>query len=164
MSQFNKLLKEREELIRLIRCHPLVYFKPGFMALILLLLPFFLMFLLFRWGNIGLIIFILLVIIGVYAIVRLLVVYSLNVLLITNQRVILLKQRGMFDRTVAEVEYGKIQDSSYRFKGLFQNLFKYGSIKMQIVNSTSVLLIEKIHRPEKIQRLIAKIKNDYQNS
>lgn len=154
---YNKILKENEELVRLIRRYALVYFKSGLLALILLLLPFFLMFLLFKWGTIGLILFVILIIIGIIAIIRLIVVYSYNVFLITNQRIILYIQHGLFDRNVSEIEYDKIQDISYRFKGMGETMFKYGSLKIQIKNSESVLYVRRISHPEKMQQLILKI-------
>ena len=158
---YTKILKENEELVKLIRRHPLVYFKPGLFALILLLLPFFLMFLLFKWETIGLVFFILLLIIGILAIVRLVVVYYFNVFLITNQRIILFVQHGLFDRNVSEVDYEKIQDISYRLKGFWQTLLKYGSLKIQIKNSESILYVKKITQPERIQQLLLKIQKNH---
>ena len=84
-----------------------------------------------------------------------------NCLLITDQRVILYKQHGLFDRQVAEIEYEKIQDVSYHFKGLFQTIFHYGSLKIQILSSESVIRSEKIPNPQKIQDLIKTIRNNY---
>ncbi|MBU1130612.1 PH domain-containing protein [Patescibacteria group bacterium] len=160
--KFTKILKENEELARLVRRHPLVYFKTGLIALVIFLLPFFFMFLLFKWGRVGLILFAVLIISGVYAMIRLAVVYSFNVFLITNQRIILYEQNGLFDRNVSEVEYDKIQDISHRFKGLGQTMFKYGSLKIQIKNSESILYVKKIFQPDKIQQLLLKIQKNTQ--
>lgn len=158
---YTKILKENEELVRLIRRHPVVYFKPAFLALILLLLPFFLMFLLFQWETLGLIIFCFLIIMGLLAWIRLIVVYSYNVFIITNQRIVLYSQPGVFERKVSEVTYDKIQDIAYHYKGFWQMLFKYGTLRIQIKNSESVLYVKKIARPGKIQQLIIQIQKDY---
>jgi uncharacterized membrane protein YdbT with pleckstrin-like domain len=157
---YTKILKENEELIRLIRRHPLVYFKPALVALILLLLPFFLMFLLFKWEKVGLVIFGILVLFGLLTIIRLSVVYLFNIFIITNQRIILYIQQGLFDRKVSEVTYDKIQDISYRYKGFWQTLLKYGSLRIQIINSESALYVKKIAHPGQIQQLIIKIQKD----
>ena len=114
MSYFSRILKENEELVRLIRRHYLVFFKPAVFSLILLLLPFFLMFLLFQWGTIGLILFFLLLFLGILLMARLIVVWYFNVFLVTDKRVVLIKQHGLFDRKVMEIEYEKMQDISYR--------------------------------------------------
>lgn len=160
MTYFTRILKENEELVRLIRQHPMVFFKSGLLALIFLLLPFFLMFLLFRWEIFGLILFFTLLIIGLIAIIRLIVIWHFNAFLITDRRVILFKQRGLFDRQVSEIEYEKIQDISYRLKGASQTLFRYGSIRIQITNSETAIIVSKIPRPREIQQLLLKIKKN----
>lgn len=160
MSYFSKILKENEELVRLIRRHPLVFFKPAVFSLILLLLPFFLMFLLFQWGTIGLILFFLLLFLGTLLMARLIVVWYFNVFLVTDQRVVLIKQHGLFDRKVMEIEYEKMQDISYRLKGFSQTLFHYGSVRIQVINSETVMIVSKIARPEELQQLLLRIKKN----
>lgn len=151
---YTKILEENEELIRVIRRFPLVYAKMAVLATFLLLLPFFLMFLLFKWETPGLIIFIILTVIGIIAIVRLIVVYSYNVIIVTNRRIIMYVQKGLFDRRVSEVLRNKIEDITYRYKGFWQTLFKYGTLKVQLKNSESILYIKKIYRPESIRQIL----------
>jgi len=157
MSYFTKNLKDEEELIRLIRRSPLTFVFSGFLTLVLFLLPFFLMFLLFRWKTAGLIIFTFLLVIGVLALIRLLVVWYYNCFLITNQRVILYKQKGLFNRKVSEVEYQKIQDLSYYFKGLGQSLFHYGTLQIQILSSGTIIKVEKIPQPQQVLEILKSI-------
>jgi len=159
MTYFNKYLKDNEELIAVVKQHPLVFLKPGLIAVVLLSLPFFLMFLLFKWETFGLIIFFIMLVVGIIAIIKLIVIFSYNAFLITNQRVILFKQVGLFERSVSETDYGKIQDISYRIKGLGQTLFRYGSIRLQIMGSESPIIVSKIPKPREVQQLILKIKN-----
>ncbi|HLC63890.1 MAG TPA: PH domain-containing protein, partial [Patescibacteria group bacterium] len=91
--------------------------------------------------------------------IKLIVIFSYNAFLITNQRVMLFKQVGLFERSVSETDYGKIQDISYRIKGLGQTLFRYGSIRLQIMGSESPIIVSKIPKPREVQQLILKIKN-----
>jgi hypothetical protein len=161
MSYFTRNLKDDEEVIRLIKHHDLSYCFSGLLSLIALLLPFFLMGLFFRWGKIGFIIFAIFSIFGLWAIIRFLVVRHYNGLLITDRRVILFKQKGFFDRQVMEIEYDKIQDVSYRFKGISQTLFRYGTLNIQVQSSESVIKAEKIPRPESVQDLIKDIRKNY---
>ena len=74
------------------------------------------MFLLFRWQTVGLIIFLFLLAIGIIILIRLIVSWYYNAFLITNERVILYRQKGLFNREVSEVEYQKIQDVAYYFR------------------------------------------------
>ncbi|HAH03988.1 TPA: hypothetical protein DCL28_00305 [Candidatus Komeilibacteria bacterium] len=138
----------------------MTFLPTAILTLFFLLLPFFLMFLLFRWGWPGLIIFLVLTVVGLLLLIRLAVVWYYNAFLITNQRVILYKQHGLFDRQVMETEYHKIQDVSFYFKGLWQALFHYGSLKIQVLSSETVIIMEKIARPQKIQEIVKTIQNN----
>lgn len=161
MGYFNKNLKENEEVIRLIRRHWLSFWPQSLLTILVFLLPFVLIFLLFSWGKTGLWIFLLLLFIGLLTLVRLIVVYYYNVFLVTDQRVILFKQKGLFDRYVSEIEYPKIQDVSYHFKGIFQTVFHYGSLKIQILSSETIIKPENIPQPQKVQDLIKSIRKNF---
>ncbi len=158
MVNYSKQLKNNEELIKVIHQDSLVFFKPVLAALMLIILPFFLMFLLFRWQEFGLVVFFILLIIGLIAIFRTVALWSGNVFLITNQRVILMKQRGLFDKQVLEADFEEIQDIAYRVKGFWQTVGRYGSIRIQILNSENNLIVSKIPKPAQVQQLLLQIK------
>ncbi|MCX6785559.1 MAG: PH domain-containing protein [Candidatus Komeilibacteria bacterium] len=160
MPYFTRILKEKEELERLIRFSPAVFFKPAAAALFFFLLPFFLMFLLFRWELYGLILFFILLIIGLWLLVRLIVMWHYNVFLITNQRLILYRQKGLFDRRVSETDYEKIQDVSWRIKGFWQTVLRYGSVRLQLIGSESPIIVSKIPKPQQVQQLLLSIKKN----
>jgi len=160
MSYFTRNLNDDEELVDLVRRHGLNFLPAALLAMLLLALPFFLLFLLWQWKNIGLLLFVFLLAVGVLAMIRVLLVWYYNALVITNQRVILYKQKGFFERQVLEAEYGKIQDTSYIFKGLWQTLFHFGSLRIQVVNSETILVVEKIPTPAKVQDLIKNIQKN----
>jgi membrane protein YdbS with pleckstrin-like domain len=164
VMNFSKILKKNEELISLNRRHFLVYVKETLISLIIFLSPFFFMFLLFKWGSWGMIVFLLLIISGLLALLKLWVVYHYNVFLITNQRIILYLQNGLFERNVSEIEFGKIQDISYRYKGFWQTFLKYGSLKIQVINSETVILVSTIPHPEKIQQLLLSVQKNYSHN
>ena len=160
MANFSRYLKDNEELVEVVRRHPLVYLKPAAIALFFFLLPFFLMFLLFKWETAGLIIFFLLFIIGLILIIQLAAVYSNNALLITSKRIVYLRRNSLFDKHETEVSYGAIQEVSYRIKGAGQTLFRYGSVRIKLAEAAKGLVINKIPRPRKVQQLILKIKSN----
>lgn len=158
MPHYSKHLKNNEELARVIHQHALVFFRPALIALILIILPFFLMFLLFRWQETGLVLFFILLVIGLIAIIRIAVLWSGNVFLITNQRVILFKQRGLFDKQVLEADFEDLQDVAFRIKGFWQTVGRYGSLRIQILNSETSLIVSKIPQPSQVQQLLLSIK------
>lgn len=121
------------------------------------------MFLLFRWPTIGLIIFLFLLAIGLIVLIRLIVTWYYNAFLITNERVVLYRQKGLFNREVSEVEYQKIQDVAYYFKGLGPAFFHYGTLKIQVLSSETVIKVEKIPHPQQIQEIIKTIQKNQVN-
>lgn len=163
MSYFSRLLKDNEEPIRLVRRHPLAFFKPGFWAIILTLLPFFLMFLLFSWGQTGLIIFFILLTIGLFGLIRVIILWLKNALLITNQRVILIKQKGFFDKLATETDYQRIEEIAYRIKGFKQTVFRFGSLKIKMINNPDPMLVPGVYRPQQLQQLLLNLRRQIKN-
>jgi hypothetical protein len=104
-------LKEGEEIIEEARQSFLAYFWHLIIALIFLLVPFFFMFPLFRYGSFGQIVFFVLLVIGVILLIRTLIIWYFNLLVITNQRALILERRGFFDRSVKQASF----DLSTRF-------------------------------------------------
>jgi uncharacterized membrane protein YdbT with pleckstrin-like domain len=156
-----KNLKPDERIIGIVRRYGLTYFWVGLICLLLIVGPFFFIVPLFQRKPWGVIVFAIVLSIGFFWSLRLFITWYYNYFLITSQRVIILKQKGFFERTISEAEYGKIQDVSYQFKGFFQTLFHYGTIRIQTVSS---LELNKIHRPERIQDLIATLQTEFQRT
>ncbi len=71
-----------------------------------------------------------------------------SVYVITNQRLIDITQRGLFNRKVNEVGWDKVQSINYHIKGLQATLLKYGDINVQTYTGEWVL--ESIHHPAEI--------------
>lgn len=155
-------LKENEKIVKIVRCYSITYFFPILITLFLIAAPFFFLFLLFSLGVLGMIIFLFVLFTGIIYGVREFVLWYFNVFVITNQRVIDIDQRGCFDRIVSEAPFEKIQDISYRIKGVFQTLFHYGNIQIQTAGTALKLEFKNIYQPEKIQELITYLINQDQ--
>lgn len=164
MNNYTKNLKPKEVVIEVIKKYYLTYSGNFLLSLILFLLPFFLLYLLFSWGRWGLALFGLLLSIGIFIFIRLIINYKNNNLIITNQRLIYYKQSGFFHRWMYEVYLDKIQDLSYEIKGFYQTIFKYGILNIQVINSNTLIKIEKIKSPDKIQHLINQTKEIFLNN
>ena len=160
-SYFTKNLKEDEEVIRIVRIYPLALINQIVVSLFFILLAFFLMFILFRQGTWGIILFSLLLAFGVIYGVRQWIIWSLNGIVVTSKRIIDFDQKGFFDRTVSESSLDKIQDVSYEIKGPSQTMLNYGSVKLQTASTTPVLEIHRVHQPHKLQQLITETQQRY---
>lgn len=146
--------KENEEIIKIVRRYPLTCTFSILITLILVAGVFFFLSLFFSWGPIGVALFLAILLLGIIYGTREFVLWYFNAFIITNQRVIDVDQRGFFDRIVSEAPYEKIQDVSYRVKGIFQTLFHYGNIQVQTAGTALRLELKNIYQPGKIQELI----------
>lgn len=154
--QLTRNLKDGEEVIRIVRRYPGSLLFPAVLPVVFLFSPFFLLFPLLRLGIFGVLAFVALLAVGCILLLRLIVLYSLNALVITNQRLIDVDQRGFFHREVSESTFDKIQDVSFSMKGVSQTLFRYGTLLIQTAGAQANLEIRYVQNPEHIQELIAK--------
>lgn len=162
-QKFYKLLnlREGEEIVKIIRRYPLTLFFKILLVLVLILLPFFLMFLLFSWGIWGAAIFLIVLFVGIFYGLRIFIIWYYNTSIITNYRVIDFDQQGFFEKTVSGITYDKIQDVSYYQRGICQTLFKYGSVQLQIANTSTKIKLRYVRRPAEVNELILQLQNDY---
>lgn len=76
--------------------------------------------------------------------------YSVNI--ITNQRLIVINQKGLFNRKVKEVGFEKVQSINYHIKGIQAALLKYGDITLETY--TGDWLLKDIYHPEEIHSVM----------
>lgn len=159
-DKIKKNLKENEELVVIVRKYPLVFLGPIMITAIFIIAPFFFLYPLFHAGWWGIALFFLFLVFGIIYGIRQFIIYSFNVFVITNKRIIDIDQRGLFDRVFSESSYDKIQDISFRIKGVLQTFFHYGSVIIQTASSDANLELEGIKDPAKIQEIISEIQRE----
>ena len=135
----NKLIKkiniaDNEVIIDVIRKSLWHYFRPLFMAISMILLPFFLIYPLFLQGTWGVILFFSVVIIALLLIYRVYLIYSNTALVITNKRLIDMERLGFLNSSSSIVLYGKIQDVNHQTNGLLKTIFSLGHIYIYFIN------------------------------
>ncbi len=129
----------------------LAYFWQWLMAGLLFLSPFFFLYLLLRWGIIGLVILGILFLLGCGWLIRTIRLWRGSRLEIEDDQFIIINQLGFFDRTVSKVKLDKINDISYRKKGFWQTLGKCGSVFIQVSASPEKLIVPNLKKPELVQ-------------
>lgn len=159
-SKLINMLKEGEELVRIVRKYPLVFFWQIVTSAFFIIAPFFFLYPLFHWSSWGVVIFFVAVCIGVLIALRIVIVYSLNVFIITSDRIIDIDQRGFFDRTVSETTYDKIQDVSFRIKGIGQTILHYGSVIIQTAGAQANIELDGVREPSRIQQIIIDLQRE----
>ena len=157
-------LKEGEEIIDEVRQFFLSHFWALVLSIIFLLVPFFFMFPLFRYGLLGKVIFFVLLLIGLILLIRTIAVWYLNLFVITNQRAIILERRGLFDKSVKEASFDQIGEVSFKQKGISQTLFRYGNIVLVVKGAPEPLTLKNIKSPQRTYQIIVEQQNVYRRN
>lgn len=131
------------------------------LAGILLAGPFFFMIPLFAWRELGSAVIGVSLLAGALLGLRTFYLWYWNVFVITSERVVDIDQRGFFDRVVSEAPYDRIQDVSYRVKGVFGTVFHFGAIVVQTAGATANLEMPHVPAPEAVQHLITAQMSSY---
>ncbi|PIZ57095.1 hypothetical protein COY23_01895 [bacterium (Candidatus Torokbacteria) CG_4_10_14_0_2_um_filter_35_8] len=156
---FNSLkieFEENEEVIAVIRKHPICLAKPIFVLIFfLVLISFFLKFFLASLAGFIILLVILCILLG-YSLSHFLLWYF-DIFLVTNQRLIDIDQKGIFRKEISETSLDKIQDVTYEVNGIINTIFGLGSVKVQNAGSKSVIEIQSTRNPRAIQELISSL-------
>lgn len=83
--------------------------------------------------------------------------YYLDLWVITDQRIIDVRQEGFFSRTVAEVKLFQIQDVTSEQEGVFQFVFRFGNVYVQTAAEVGRFIFLQIPNPEKVRDIIIKL-------
>lgn len=84
--------------------------------------------------------------------------WHFSVFILTDQRFIQVRQKGLFHRAVSDIGLHQIQSVNYEVSGLQETLLGFGTIKVQTY--VGDLTIHDIHHPAKIQKKLIKMLRD----
>ena len=84
--------------------------------------------------------------------------WHFSIMIVTDQRFIQIKQKGLFHRSVADLGLQQIQSVNYEVAGLQETLLGFGTIKMQTY--VGDLEIHDVHHPARIQKKLLGILRD----
>ncbi|MBP6916824.1 PH domain-containing protein [Candidatus Saccharibacteria bacterium] len=153
-GKFNNQLFEDEEILLLFRKHPIVMRREIVVASVLLLLgilpavikPTFGFF--FGGLAVG---FILAFAVMFYAWIG----WHFSAYIVTDQRLIQMTQKGLWQRSEVDIGLDKIQAISYQIKGVQETILGFGTIVVQTY--VGELVIHNVNHPKKIQQRVSKI-------
>ncbi len=83
--------------------------------------------------------------------------YYLDVIIVTDKRIIDIEQRGLFNRDQVIIHLKNIQDIKVEVFGILATLLKFGSLHIHTAGATKELLIEKIPKPHEIKNTISEL-------
>ncbi|OGY99405.1 MAG: hypothetical protein A2945_00935 [Candidatus Liptonbacteria bacterium RIFCSPLOWO2_01_FULL_52_25] len=82
--------------------------------------------------------------------------FYLDVLLVTNKRVLDIEQTGLFARDIAEARIENIQDTRVEVVGLLASLFDFGNLYIQTAAAKDQFVIRNIRHPNAVKDAIAR--------
>jgi uncharacterized membrane protein YdbT with pleckstrin-like domain len=86
-----------------------------------------------------------------------LTMYTLDVWIVTDRRIIDSAQHGFFNRTVSELHISRIQDISVQTKGVIQTFIKFGDLQVQTAGTEDKFRFVQIPHPERVKDEIMKL-------
>ena len=80
--------------------------------------------------------------------------YYLDVLIITDRRVIEVEQKGFFRREVSTVRLDRIEDITVNVNGVLATFLDYGTIRIQSAAEAREFIIRDVPEPNKVKSVI----------
>ena len=159
--------KDAEAIRVFTRRHWFVLLAPTIGSIILAILPFFLILMgakyivdfgLTGWFMLGWVIYIMCIWFGLF---YRLTMHSLDVWIVTNQRVVDSVQLGLFRRKVSELPLESIQDVSVNTSGIIQSYFNFGNVEVQTGASELRFMFDQVPRPIWVKDEIMRALKEY---
>lgn len=164
--------KDKEEVKLIIRKHWIINLKIFLKLFILFIFPLaaFLSLIIIYWPDF----FntnrtIISIFFCVYLIFILLIIYinwlneELDVVIVTNERLIGVDQVSFLNRTISETSLIQIEDVKCRVQGTLRNIFGYGNLEVQTAAENILFTIENVASPEIITRKILDLRDTYRD-
>lgn len=78
--------------------------------------------------------------------------YYLDAWIVTNDRAVNIEQKGLFSRTISELDLAKVQDVTSEVKGVIPSLFNYGNVHIQTAGEIERFIFEQVPNPHEIRK------------
>lgn len=85
------------------------------------------------------------------------VTYYLDLLIITNDRLIEITQGNLFNRTISEMDLFRVQDATSEVEGFFPSIFNYGDLIIQDASAVTKFHLKKIPNPNHLRQQILEL-------
>jgi hypothetical protein len=161
--------EEGEKIILLLRHHPFNIFSKIVVFAFLCFVPIVLGSIFFEYLNVHNLVAVFVTISSLWymalwiLIFYALTMYSLNILIVTDRRIIENEQRSLFDRKIAGIHIARVQDVSVHTQGVIETFLSFGNIVIQSAGSEKHFSFANIANPEKVKNIIMKLVSDTQS-
>lgn len=85
--------------------------------------------------------------------------YYLDVLLVTNKRIVDVEQKGFFHRELSTVRLDNVQDITVNIGGILATLLDFGTIRIQTAAEAREFIIKDVPKPNEVKSVIYDLHN-----
>ncbi len=154
--------RDDEDVLLVIKQNAWVFAKTGFYILIGANIVVFSFIMLGMSGIFSYLLAIFVIMVGILIVYKW-YLWSNSIYILTNQRIIEIKQDKLFHRLIIEMELAMIQDISTEQKGAVQTFLNFGSIHIKTASSNAGMEMTDVTDPYETQQQIVKAKNLMKN-
>ncbi|EKD43308.1 MAG: hypothetical protein ACD_72C00352G0003 [uncultured bacterium] len=86
--------------------------------------------------------------------------FYLDCWIITNDRLIDVRQISLFARSIAEVDLYQVQDVSSEVHGMFATIFNYGNVSLQTAGPIPKFILANVPNPDKLRQAIIELSSE----
>jgi len=83
--------------------------------------------------------------------------YYFDVWIITNERIVNIEQKGLFNRYISELNFRNIQDVATVVEGIVPTMFNFGEVSVQTAAEQERFLFHMVPDPYRIKDIIMKL-------
>ena len=151
-------LQEGERVVAVVRRHASSVI-PGFLAAgLLIAIPFFFLFPLVRTGFVGAVVISLFLAAGLFFALKTLLLWDANALVATDRRVVIVRQKGPWDRQVTEWPLYGLSITVERH-GMLDSMFRTGSLSMLGAGASIPVAISGVAKPDDLAAMLQKLRD-----
>lgn len=88
------------------------------------------------------------------ALFTILVLYYLNMQIVTNERIVDITQKNLLSHEVSELRLDRVQDVTAEIRGVFGTIFGFGHVYVQTAGEITRFEFDNIPNPKKVVKLI----------
>lgn len=150
-------LLENERTIALYRQSEAVLIKTVFAIFLLIYFPWYF---LLKYDLAGTYVRLLLfwtVLVFIYAINKY-ILWLINCYIITNQRLVIVNYKSLFNKTVLETRISGILNVSFSSKGITSAMFSFGDVKVQAEGLTEPMILKNVSKPSQVKDFILNLR------
>jgi len=90
-----------------------------------------------------------------------LTLYTLNVVIITNKRIVENEQYGLFNRKISELSHARVQDVTVKISGIIETFLHFGDITVQTAAAERQFIFHQIPQAAAVKDEIMRITEEH---